>query len=112
MTVKEMGAARRMLGGLLFGAEPALRKIGVSALLNIWDWDGYGPRHNAPKRTAPEGAAVMMVAVGMLYTFLRRRRIKPNPISAVPKIASEAGSGTAVAGTLFSRMAGAPLSSA
>jgi hypothetical protein len=26
MTVKEMGAARRMLGGLLFGAEPILRK--------------------------------------------------------------------------------------
>ena len=35
-------------------------------------------------------------AVSFPYTLLRRRRIAPKPARAVPKIASEAGSGTVV----------------
>jgi hypothetical protein len=54
MTVKEMGAARRMLGGLLALSQNRLYgKSGVSALLNYL---GLGRLRPAAQRTKKNGA--------------------------------------------------------
>src|SRR5437764_485286 len=53
-------------------------------------------RHDPEKGAAPLRRRTR-IDVGFVYTFLRRRRrSRPRPASAVPKIASDAGSGTRV----------------
>src|SRR2546423_7571650 len=81
-------AAKPGVGLRALQARPAPgrpRRLTPGQERQVFHWiNGKDPRH----------AAKLRMCVSLLYTSLRRRRIRPRPASAAPKIGRLAGAGT------------------